>query len=135
LVYINNLPYGFNKDVRFVLYADDTSVLVTANDKIELQSKFNFTLNKICSWFGVNGLSPNKEKTKVVKFSANHAQEHAIAITCQHASMDLIEDVTFLGLRIDRNKLEETYRKDITKIKYCLLCSKINVLYWLYSYP
>jgi hypothetical protein len=103
LVYINDLPCGFNKDVRFVLYADDTSVLVTDNDKIELQSKLNFTLNKICSWFAVNGLSLNKEKTKVVKFSANHAQEHAIAITCQNVAMYLMEDVTFLGLRIDRN--------------------------------
>jgi hypothetical protein len=51
----------------FVLYADDTSVLVRANDKIEPQTKLNFTLNKICSWFAVNGLSLNKEKTKVVK--------------------------------------------------------------------
>jgi hypothetical protein len=97
LVYINDLPYGFNKDVKFVLYADDTSVLVTANNNIELQSKFNFTLNKLCSLFAVNSLLLNTEKTKVVKFSANHAQEHAITITCQNTSMDLIEDVKFLG--------------------------------------
>jgi hypothetical protein len=71
LVYINDLPYGFNRDVKFVLYADDTSVLVTANNNIELQSKFSFTLNKIRSWFAVNRLLLNKEKTKVAKFSAN----------------------------------------------------------------
>ena len=130
LVYINDLPYGFNKDVRFVLYADDTSVLVTANDKIELQSKLNFTLNKICSWFAVNGLSLNKEKTKVVKFSANHAQEHAIAITCQNASMDLMEDVTFLGLRIDRNI---NWKKHIEEIlpKLSSACYVVRSMYYI----
>jgi hypothetical protein len=43
LIYINDLPYGFNNCGKFVLYADDTSVLVTANNNTELQLKLHST--------------------------------------------------------------------------------------------
>jgi len=40
IIYINDLPYGINADAKPVIYADDTRVLITANN---LNSKLNYT--------------------------------------------------------------------------------------------
>jgi hypothetical protein len=65
-----------------------------------------------------------------VKFNANHAQEHAIAITCRNASMDLMEDATFLGLRIDRNI---NWKKHIEEIlpKLSSSCCVVRSMYYI----
>jgi hypothetical protein len=52
----------FDNCAKFVLYADDSSVLVTANNNTELQSQLQFALNKISNWFTVNWLLLNMEK-------------------------------------------------------------------------
>jgi hypothetical protein len=78
LIYINDLPYWFNNCAKFVLSADDKSVLVAANDNTELQLKLHSTLNNISNWFTTDGLSLNIEKTNIIKFSTHHSQEEAI---------------------------------------------------------
>jgi hypothetical protein len=95
LIYINDLPYGFNNGAKFVLYADNTSVLVTANDNTELQLKLHPTLNNISNWFTINGLSLNIEKTNIIKFSTHHSKEDAIQIIRQNKSMDSKKPLNF----------------------------------------
>jgi hypothetical protein len=55
-----------------VIYADDTSVLITANNLNDLQTKFNSTLNYMNEWSSVNGLSLIIDEIKIVKFSSNY---------------------------------------------------------------
>jgi hypothetical protein len=45
IIYINDLHLGINIDSRTVLFADDTSVLITAIDLNELQTKSTSKLN------------------------------------------------------------------------------------------
>jgi hypothetical protein len=80
------------------LYADDTSVLVTANGNTELQLKLHSTLNNISNWFTINGLSLNIGKTNIIKFSTHRSQEDAIQIIHENKLMDSKENITFLGL-------------------------------------
>ena len=42
VVYMNDLPRGVNQLANPVLYADDTSVLVSAKDLEELEEKVNY---------------------------------------------------------------------------------------------
>jgi hypothetical protein len=65
IVYINDLPYGMSPYAKPVVYADDTSVLINANNLNDLQTKVNFTLNYMSEWFSVNGLSLNIGKMKM----------------------------------------------------------------------
>jgi hypothetical protein len=69
VVYINDLPYGMTSYAKPNIYVDDTSVLITANNLNDLQTRVNFTLNYMNEWFSVNGLSLNRNTTKIVKFS------------------------------------------------------------------
>jgi hypothetical protein len=65
LIYLNDLPYGFQQGSKPVIYADDTSVLLTANDDSELKNNINYALDYMTEWFSANGLILNMEKTNI----------------------------------------------------------------------
>ena len=72
LLYITDLPLRINTDSKPLVYADDTSVLLTGNRLNELQIKSVTVLNSMSKWFTVNGLSLNLDETKVMKFDLNY---------------------------------------------------------------
>jgi len=53
IIYVNDLPRVINKFANPVIYADDTSVLVSAKNLEDLKSKFDFTLHHISDWFSL----------------------------------------------------------------------------------
>jgi hypothetical protein len=132
LIYINDLPYGFHNGAKFVLYADDTSVLVTANDNTEEQLKLHSTLNNISNWFTINGLSLNIEKTNTIKFSTHHRQEDAIEIIPQNKLLDSKENTKFLGLEIDKHLKWKDHIEEILP-KLSTACYAIRSTYYTSS--
>jgi hypothetical protein len=44
IIYINDLPFHMNNDSKLVLFADDTSVIISANNLNDLQTKAIHTL-------------------------------------------------------------------------------------------
>jgi hypothetical protein len=76
IIYINDLPYGINADAKPVIYADDTMVLITANN-------LNSRLKYMSACFSFNGFSLNIAKTNILKFSSNHLQNDSFEITYQ----------------------------------------------------
>ena len=74
IIYVNDSPQGINQFVNPVIYADDTSVLVSAQNLEDLKSNFDFTLHYISDWFFFNGLTLNMDKTNIIKFSSSHFQ-------------------------------------------------------------
>jgi mannose/fructose/N-acetylgalactosamine-specific phosphotransferase system component IID len=65
IIYSNDLPLGINIYSQPVLFADDTNVLITADNLNDLQIRSASVLNHMREWFAVNGLSPNMDKNKV----------------------------------------------------------------------
>ena len=61
VIYVNDLPCSINKFSSPVIYVDDTSVLVSANNLKDLQTKIDSTLYYISDWFSFNGLTLNIE--------------------------------------------------------------------------
>jgi hypothetical protein len=68
---LNDLPCGLHQGAKPVIYADDTSVLLTAKNDEELKTHINCMLDYMIGWFSVNGLALNKEKTKIIKFTSS----------------------------------------------------------------
>ena len=54
-----------------MLFADDTSFIVTGKDLNEIVTRTNSELKKVCTWFRANRLSLHPEKTKFMVFSNN----------------------------------------------------------------
>jgi hypothetical protein len=71
MLYINDLSLEINTDIKLLLYADDTSVLVSGNNMHEIEAKSRILLNTLNHWF-TNGLSLNLKQTKVLKFESTN---------------------------------------------------------------
>ena len=69
LIYINDIK---NCTILFtLLFADDSSFLISGKNLDELVEILNFELKKICDWFRCNEMSLNSQKTKFMIFNKN----------------------------------------------------------------
>ena len=62
-IYTNDLPKITDNDAKVVLFADDTSIVVTNSHQGGLQTALNGMLSDIISWFKANILLFNFNKT------------------------------------------------------------------------
>jgi len=53
LIYINDLPKIINKDNNMVLFADDTSIIITNLNQLYFNISVNQTFQDINTWFNV----------------------------------------------------------------------------------
>jgi len=109
VIYVNDLPRSINKFTSPVIYADDTSVLVSANNLKDLQTKIDSTLHYISDWFSFNGLILNMEKTNMVKFCTNHSLSNQQQCPTDNYFINEVTNIRFLGLELDnKKKLEKS---------------------------
>lgn len=101
LLYVNDLPDTI-KNRLLVMYADDTSVLITGKSNIETEENCNVLLNEMLNWFNTNELYLNLKKTGYVRFhTRQNFNQLDIDIKCGEISLDRLKTVKFLGLSID----------------------------------
>ena len=63
LIYINDLPITLSKIATSVIFADDTSIIITNNNKIDFENALQQTMIELSSWFRSNLLTLNFDKT------------------------------------------------------------------------
>ena len=121
LLYINDLPKVISSNATPILYADDTSILITGQDKHRFQDYLNVTFDHISNWFQVNSLSLNISKTCYIQFSGKNINYSDINITYENNYISHIKEIKFLGLYIN-NIL--SWKTHIDKIlpKLCSVC-------------
>jgi hypothetical protein len=68
LLYINELPNVVNDNAEVVLYADDTSIIITILNTTDITNCANTILQDINKWFSTNLLSLNADKTQYIQF-------------------------------------------------------------------
>jgi hypothetical protein len=68
LLYINDLTKIITKNNSRVLYADDTSLLITGCNTLNINININQLLHSIISWFNSNLLTLNLDKTHYMEF-------------------------------------------------------------------
>jgi mannose/fructose/N-acetylgalactosamine-specific phosphotransferase system component IID len=104
IIYLNDLPYGLHQgSSKPVIYADDTSVLLTAKNEVELKNKINYEFDYMTGWFLVNGLILNMEKTNIIKFISSNCQNETFQITHQNRLLIGANNTKLLGLELDKN--------------------------------
>ena len=100
ITYINDLPLNMNVDSKLLLFADDMSVLIIANNLKDLQTKSTSILNQLNKWSIANGISINIEKTNVIHIKWNHLQ---FQISYQNVEIKEVTNIKFLGLHLDQH--------------------------------
>ena len=67
-MYISDLPLQINCLAEPVLFADDTSVIISDENFINVTTSANQVLARMIEWFSGNKLVLNLKKTNIMKF-------------------------------------------------------------------
>jgi hypothetical protein len=73
LIFINDFPIATNSDSKVVLFADDTSIIITSPNQEGLQIALDKTLSDINSWFIASFLLLNLNKAYIYNFEPKNA--------------------------------------------------------------
>jgi hypothetical protein len=69
LIYINDFPLSINKLASSILFADDTSIIISNTNLEEVKNSINSVIIEITDWLQSNLLTRNCNKTSVLQFS------------------------------------------------------------------
>ena len=116
LLFINDIE-NCSMLLKFILFADDTTVLFKSRDINQLNSTLSNEINKVLTWFASNKLAINLSKTNSMLFS-NKRGNPKLNISLQDVVLKEKEVVTFLGVEVDR--------KLCWKNHINLVCNKIS---------
>jgi len=121
LLYISDLLKAILSNATPILLADDTSILITGQDKHRFQDDLNVTFDHISNWFRVNSLSLNISKTCYIQFSGKNINYSDINITYENNYISHIKEIKFLGLYINNTLSWKTHIDKILP-KLCSAC-------------
>jgi hypothetical protein len=103
LVYINDLPTIINKHNNIVLFAYDTSIILTDTNKDDFTLHTNNHFNDINSWFDNNLLTLNFSKTHYLLFRSQKHNRVNMQIQHSYNYLSNVSETKYLGLIIDNN--------------------------------
>jgi hypothetical protein len=143
LLHINDLPKITTKNNSMVLFADDTSLLITGFSKLDTNIVINQSLFIIISWFNSNLRTLNFNKTHYVEFRTTNYYQVKTTVQNEHKDISSSTETKFLGLIID-NTLSWNQHMDqiLTKLssacyalrnlKHIVPPSALRTLYYAY---
>ena len=101
LFYINDLPKAINNKSIPIMFADDTSILITSPNKYDFQIKITAVLNFINEWLNTNLLSTNFNKTHYIQFTTKNKPKTHIKVTYYNKQITTISNIKFLGIYVN----------------------------------
>jgi len=84
-----------------VLFADDTSLLITDSNDLDFNTNVNQHFRNIISWFNSNLLILNFNKTHYMEFRTKNYYQIKTKVKYEHKNISNSTDTKFLGLIID----------------------------------
>lgn len=104
-MYINDLV-GIDHSTKYVIYADDTTLLFCSNDATSLIVHANDVLNKLNKWSTFNSLTINTNKTKAVLFKPkNQTVSVNVGLTIGTSEVEIVTTFRSLGVIFDEHLL------------------------------
>jgi hypothetical protein len=127
LLYINDLPTAIAKNAKLVLYADDTSLIITSPNYTEFVTKLNNVLDVAHEWFKSNLLFLNLSKTTYLQFLTKNRQKLDLNITLRNNQITSSTNTKFLGLTIEETLSWKCHTNHILS-KLSSACYAIRVI-------
>ena len=113
LIYINDICRT-SSVLKFILYADDTTILLSSKSLPDLVSLINKELVLVSEWFKTNKLSLNVDKTNFIIFKKSILTDSSLQIKFDNNLIKQISCTKFLGVEINSGL---TWKNHITKIE------------------
>jgi len=141
LIYINDLPTIVNNDNNMVPFADDTSIIITDTNRRNFNVNANQTFHDINTWFEVNLLTLNLNKTQYLEFRTKNYYNANTQIKYDQECLTSTSEIKFLGLTIDdtlswKQHIEHVLNKMCTtcyalrNIKHIVPIDMLRVIYF-----
>jgi hypothetical protein len=125
LLYINDLPLNIMGS-KIVLFADDTNILVSRENLNTVQHTLNNVMQELQTWFTLNSLVVNVEKTLPVSFHTTQNKKPVLPhVIFEGRDIPYNTETKFLGIHINENMKWNNH------IKY--LSSKLNTSCYMIS--
>ena len=99
ILYINDIC-NVSHLLKFILFADDTTIFCSGSDLVQLSTVVSNELEKLNEWFAVNKLSLNVSKTKFMLFTNCRREQH-VSISINNSEIDMVYKTKLLGVVID----------------------------------
>src|SRR6218665_2375474 len=100
LIYLNDLTL-ISSCLKFILFADDTNVILSHRSITKLFEIMNYELLKVADWFNVNKLVLNSGKTNYILFHSVRKKASSNAILINNKPLKQLESIKLLGVIID----------------------------------
>ena len=140
LIYINDLPAA--AELKCVLFADDSNLLIRGNDLTVIKNKLNKELVNVNDYFKCNKLKLNTQKTKIVCFrkKSQVVNYDDVEIFLDGDKLEFEEKAVFLGITLDSHLSWENHcgqvankisrnSSAINRVKKLLPPSSLKILY------
>ena len=115
-----------------VLYADDTSIIVTNTNEMNFEINLKQTFNDINTWFNVNFLTLNFSKTQYLEFRSKNGGNIVTQIGYDQKIISNMTETKFLGLTID-DKLSWKQHIDIVINRLSSICYALRNIRYMVS--
>lgn len=104
IIYVNSLGSCLEMSTFMTMYADDTSLIVSAEEENLIENKSNLVLENLYNWFTSKSLFLNNSKTYYMRFhSHQNKSELNININVADSLVERAQNIKFLGIHIDEN--------------------------------
>ena len=144
IIYINDLVNS-TLLLKYVMYADDTTLLLCDRSLTNLFSNANNTLNAVSEWFMHNRLNINIAKTNYLLYTRSTVDVNVYSLVLNNNVIERKTSVKFLGVIIDDkinwkehvNSLCTKLSHDVAMLKvakYCFPKSCLLTLYFAFFY-
>ena len=104
LLYINSLLKNQDEHTQTIMFADDTTNLISCENGILNEITANIYLNELMQQFANHNLMLNTEKTQQINFHTyNHNLTHLPTIVLDETTVSATQYTKFLGIIIDEH--------------------------------
>jgi len=90
------LPKAVEHKALPILFADDTSILLTSLNNTPMQRDFNIIFEQLIKWFKSNLLFLNFDKTYFIQFTNKSTCTSDIQITYEDKQISTVNETKFL---------------------------------------
>lgn len=116
LLYINVIFKTTDK-IKTIMFADDTTVLITGKDSLETETLANETLNSLMQDFANHNLLLNTSKTSLIHFHSNAQDQNSFlpTVTLDETVLEEVLSTNFLGVHIDNTLNYKPHIEDLSQ--------------------
>ena len=108
-LYIKDLPQITNDNSKIILFADDTSIIITNPNPLNFEKSVNKIIQDINEWFNTNLLSLNLDKTHFIHFVTKNSSLVDFNIIHGNKKIANVYNTKFLGLTLDNTFFWRTH--------------------------